>query len=178
MTIEERYQELCRTPSDINEHLKTLREYADKCSHVTEFGVRGCVSLHAFLVSKAKKVVAYDIANVNVPKCDKLTFICADVLKVDIEPTDLLFIDSFHTESQLRTELDRHSGNVRHYIAMHDTTTFGEVGEDGGRGLMFALRQFLRVTLDWNICYETSANNGLVIISRVPDAIASNASEA
>lgn len=166
MTIEERYQELCRTPSDISEHLPTLREYADKVDHVTEFGVRGCVSLHAFLVSKAKKVVAYDIANVNVPACDKLTFICADVLKVDIEPTDLLFIDTLHTEQQLRSELNRHSGKVSRYIVMHDLTMFGEVGEDGKRGLKYALKQFLRVTLDWNICYETSANNGLVIIER------------
>jgi hypothetical protein len=99
VTIEDKYEELCRTPSDINEHLPALRRYADKCEHVTEFGVRGCISLHAFLASKAKKVVAYDIANVAVPDCDKLTFINANVLTLEIriEPTDLLFIDTLHT---------------------------------------------------------------------------------
>jgi hypothetical protein len=99
-TIEERYVELCLTPSDINLHLPVLRLYADQCEHVTEMGVRSCVSLHAFLASNAKRVTAYDILDVHVPDCDKLTFINADVLTVDIEPTDMLFIDTLHTGSQ------------------------------------------------------------------------------
>lgn len=166
MNLEDNYALLCATPSDVNEHLPTLREYADKCQHVTEFGVRGCVSLHAFLVSKAKKVVAYDIANVSVPACDKLTFICADVLKVDIEPTDLLFIDSRHTFNQLQAELCQHSGNVRRWIAMHDLEIFGEYGEDGAPGLKYALGQFLNDRSEWRECYKSTANNGLVIIER------------
>lgn len=164
--IEERYQELCRTPSDIHEHLPTFREYADKCEHVTEFGVRGCVSLHAFLVSKAKKVVAYDIANVNVPACDKLTFICADVLKVDIEPTDLLFIDTLHTFAQLHGELYWHADLVRKFIIMHDTEIFGRNGEDGGPGLNAAIAEFLAENQAWSEIYRTEVNNGLTILAK------------
>lgn len=166
MTLEQKYEELCRTPSDINEHLPTLREYADKCEHVTEMGVRGCVSLHAFLVSKARKVVAYDIANVAVPKCSKLTFVNADVLTVDIEPTDFLFIDTLHTYDQLKSELIRHSQKVRRCIAMHDTEMFGWGGEDGGRGLEPAILEFLAANSDWSECYRSRANNGLTILSR------------
>lgn len=166
MTIEERYQELCWTPSDINEHLQTLREYSDKCEHVTEFGVRGCVSLHAFLSSKAKKVVAYDIMNVAVPDCKKLTFINADVLEVDIEPTDLLFIDTLHTYDQLRQELYWHADLARKYIAMHDTTMFGDAGEDGGRGLNAAISEFLEDDPAWKECYRSHENNGLTILAR------------
>lgn len=167
MTIEEKYQELVRTPSDINEHLETLRLYADRCEHVTEFGVRGCVSLHAFLASKASKVVAYDIANVAVPDCDKLTFHNANDLMVDIEPTDFLFIDSFHAYQQLRNELGMHHGQVRRYIAMHDTTMFGEHGEDGGKGLNAAISLFLSEHPEWCECYRSTANNGLTILERV-----------
>lgn len=165
--IEARYQELCKTPSDINEHLPILRQYADQCESVTEFGVRGCVSLHAFLASKAKTVVAYDILNVAVPDSPKLTFICADVLTVEIAPTDLLFIDTYHAAMQLAQELALHADKVNRYIAMHDIKIFGEHGEDGGPGLRSALDWFLQQNAHWKICYWSDANNGLVIIERV-----------
>lgn len=166
MTIEEKYQELCATPSDINIHLPTLREYADKCEHVTEFGVRGCVSLHAFLASKANKVVAYDIANVAVPDCPKLTFINADVLEVDIEPTDMLHIDTLHTFAQLHLELFWHADLVKKFIAMHDTTIFGEKGEDGEPGLNLAIKDFLTDNPEWSEIHRSEANNGLTILAR------------
>lgn len=166
MTIEEKYQELRQTPSDINEHLETLREYADRCEHVTEMGVRGCVSLHAFLASKAKTVVAYDINNVAVPICEKLTFVCADVLHVEIEPTDMLFIDTKHTRDQLRMELGDHCSKVGRYIALHDTAMFGENGEDGGPGLNAAITEFLSIHPEWRECYRSQANNGLTILAR------------
>lgn len=165
-SLEEKYEELCRTPSDINEHLPTLRRYADECDHVTEFGVRGCVSLHAFLASKASKVVAYDIADVAVPACDKLTFINADVLTVEICLTELLFIDTLHTYAQLSAELARHSPQVLDYIVMHDTTMFGDAGEDGGRGLNVAISEFLAENPEWSECYRSHANNGLTILER------------
>jgi hypothetical protein len=166
-TIEERYEELCRTPSDINEHLPVLRLYADRCEHVTEFGVRGCVSLHAFLASKAKKVTAYDIANVAVPECEKLTFINADVLAVSIDRTDMLFIDTLHTADQLRDELDLHSAKVQKYLAFHDTAIYGEHGEDGGPGLNGVIAKFLiDVEPWWRECYRSTANNGLTILER------------
>ena len=38
------YNYLCSVPSDINEHLPTLFNYATKCEIILECGVRGCVS--------------------------------------------------------------------------------------------------------------------------------------
>jgi hypothetical protein len=49
MSIEEKYQMACKTPSDIFEHLPTLRKYASECQHVTELGVRTIISTWAFL---------------------------------------------------------------------------------------------------------------------------------
>lgn len=168
MTIEETYRQLCHTMSDINKHLPTLRKYADECDHVTEIGVRGCVSLYAFLSSNASKVVAIDIHNVDTPAVEKLQFICADDLTIEIEPTDLLFIDSKHTYEQLKQELSLHSKNVSKYIAMHDTFTFGRNSDDGTvLGLMDALEEFLESDKSWQICYSTEINNGLTIIKRV-----------
>lgn len=163
---EKKYQELCNTPSDIFKHLPKLREYADKCSHVTEMGVRGCVSLYAFLSSKASKVMAIDILNVWVPDNEKLTFYCADDLKIEIEQTDFLFIDTLHNANHLRQELKLHSGKVNKYIGFHDTDIFGINGDDGGQGLMFAINEFLEENKEWSICYQTEINNGLTIIEK------------
>jgi cephalosporin hydroxylase len=161
------------TPSDINQHLPKLRDYYDRCDHVTEIGVRGCVSLSAALVSNAKKVVAIDILNVAVPFAEKLTFICGDSLKVEIEPTDFLFIDSLHTYDQLLAELTRHGSKARKYIGFHDTFIFGFNGEDGSKpGLNQAIDEFrMQQTRDhdtgWAVDYKTDNNNGLTILKRV-----------
>jgi hypothetical protein len=91
----------------------------------------------------------------------------ADVLDVEPEPCDLLFIDTYHTADQLRQELARHAGGARRWIAMHDTKTFGERGEDGGPGLLVAIRAFLRDRPEWGVVYRAEHNNGLLVLSRV-----------
>lgn len=164
--IEAKYQEFCNTPSDINEHLPTLRSYYDKCDHVTELGVRGCVSLFAALASNAKKVVAVDIFNVWTPEVEKLTFICADDLTIEIEETDFLFIDTRHCYEQLIQELKLHSKKVRKFIGFHDVFIFGEHGDDGGKGLMPAINEFLDDNKNFDIAYYTVVNNGLMIIEK------------
>jgi len=47
--VSNKYTELCNTPSDINEHLPTLYNYATKCESIIELGVRGCVSSWALM---------------------------------------------------------------------------------------------------------------------------------
>jgi cephalosporin hydroxylase len=164
--MEEKYKELCNTPSDINQHLPKLREYADRCDHITEMGVRGCVSLYAFLSSKASKVVAIDILNVWTPKVDKLKFICANDLEIEIEQTDFLFIDTVHNYKHLIQELNLHADKVNKYIGFHDTDIFGLNGDDGGRGLLFAIEEFLYNHPEWVMDYKVNFNNGLTIIRR------------
>ena len=51
-------------------------------------------------------------------------------------------------------------------IVLHDTRIFGERSEDGGPGLLEALRAFLRQFLKWSVVYHTQANHGLTVISR------------
>lgn len=166
MTIQQLYEQNCSTPSDINEHLPLLKSYYDKCNHITEFGVRGAVSLSAALASNATKVVAYDIYPVSVPASEKLTFICASSLEVEIEPTDFLFIDSLHTYDQLIQELLLHESKVLKYIGMHDTVSFGEHGEDGQKGLKYAVEDFLTSNENWVIETIYENNNGLTILRR------------
>ena len=186
VTITEKYREKCNTPSDINELLPFLKEYAEKCEHITEMGVRNPTSTYAFLAARPKKLISYDIGRY--PEVDlagelekaegiDFTFILQDVLKADIEETDMCFIDTFHCAEQLRRELERHSGKVKKFIAFHDTTTFWEVGESGydsvadkgtncGRGLRYALEPFLAKNTQWSIVFKTEINNGLTVIQR------------
>jgi GT2 family glycosyltransferase len=169
------YETACATPSDINEHLPVLHALARECRDITEMGTRTGVSTTAFLYARPAKLVCYDC--VKYPEVNRLAALAAptefvfyqqDVLTVEIEPTDLLFLDTWHVYEQLREELRRHAGKVRRYIVLHDTTTFGEYGEKAGhRGLWPAVEEFLaqgRFRLKDR--YEN--NNGLTVLEALP----------
>ncbi len=190
------YEHACSAPSDINEHLPLLRKLASRCEHVTEFGMRWARgSTLAFLAAQPKTFISWDIDPVAVthprvhsllPVVGKTSFQprCGDTLKITIEPTDLLFIDTLHTGKQLLAELERHvdpkpfdkasQSPVRKYLVFHDTETFGLVGEDGGAGLRTAIRQFQRLFAFplWNNVFDGQAhdftnNNGLIVLEHV-----------
>lgn len=174
-TIAEMYLQACATPGDINEHMPTLRRYAWQCKHITEFGVRNVVSTWAFAHARPDKFVSYDIAtNLMINAADFIMkrerinwqFIQGDTLKIDIEKTDLLFIDTLHTEAQLTAELTRHHRQVRKYIILHDTFMYGIRGEDGGRGLTYAMVRFIEENPKWNIHEVFTNNNGLTVLKR------------
>lgn len=180
--LELEYNTACSTPSDINQHLPTLYEYAKKCSHVTEMGVRGGESTRAFLYANPSKLVSYDLnidnsVNELFEYCIELnkdySYIKADVLEIEIEETDLLFIDTYHCYEQLIQELNLHSNKVKKFIAFHDTTTYARNGENlefqkfsGTKGIMYAIEEFLEENKNWEICYESKNNNGLLIIEK------------
>jgi len=176
MTMEDIYNQKCIKKSDIYEHLPTLKKYASKVNHVTEFGVRFGVSTAALLAGKPKILKSYDINKKSfrnyknykeLAKETKFTFIIADVLKIDIEETDLLFIDTWHTYNQLSKELATHSNKVRNHIIFHDTETFGKIGEDKSTpGLLRAINEFLKRNNSWKTEKIYKNNNGLYIISR------------
>ena len=184
MIIEETYNRLCKTPSDINEHLPTLKRYTEEVEHVTEMGVRWIVSTWAFLAGKPKKLISIDIKHPKEFGADlsvveeaakesniDFTFIEGSTLEIQIEKTDLLFIDTLHTYTQLTKELELHSKNVNQYIALHDTKTFGYRDEQPQQstkiGLKLAVSEFLEKNKDWKIFEEYTNNNGLTILKRV-----------
>ncbi len=174
--------------SDINEHLPFLRELASKCEHVTEMGMRGARgSTVAFLAAQPQEFISWDLnpyAIVSqavadlVPLAGRTQFQprVGDSLKINIEETDLLFIDTLHTARQLRDELLRHGMNnerqskVRKYLVFHDTVTFGEKGEDGSLpGLRASLRWFRREQAFplWKPVYDAENNNGLFVLQHI-----------
>ena len=190
--LEHKFNILKNNPSDINQHLETLRLYSSKSQHVTEMGVRGVISTYALLYGNPSKgIVSYDIVHpseyggtlqhieefskeYNIP----YEFKVGDSLKVIIDPTDLLFIDTWHTYNQLFSELNLHSGMVSKYIILHDTTSFAHHGEtltakntfvgevDQTKGLWDAVEEFLKSNSEWSIHERFTHNNGLTVLKR------------
>lgn len=172
-TLAEVFHLACSTPSDINEHCPTLYQLAKQCRHVTEMGTRTGVSTAAFLYAQPERLVCYDVRLL--PQVELLrklagvtdfVFYEADVRRVEIEPTDLLFIDTRHVYEQLREELSLHSEKARRFIVLHDTTTFGEQGESPGhRGLWSAVDEFLSKK-SFRLRQRFVNNNGLTVLER------------
>jgi hypothetical protein len=177
---------LSEEESDINEHIYTLKKYAEDCEHITEMGTRYVVSTWALLSGLPKKLICYDFleglnmdtvnANLNEIKNEATVnnvdfkFNQADVLSIEIEETDLLFIDTYHEYNQLKSELELHSKNVKKYLIFHDTTTFGEFGETfksaNTVGIWPAIEEFLDTNKEWAIAEKFTNNNGLTILKK------------
>lgn len=140
--IKTKFLAQCATPSDINEHLPTLRAYASQCTHVTECGVRTVVSSYAFaaaLLSKPDaRLVQVDLhrhSNIDAFQREcaaeglQTIFHAQSDLTCPLEETDLLFLDTWHVYGHLKRELARWHGVVKKYILLHDTTVDEWEGE-------------------------------------------------
>jgi hypothetical protein len=171
MTLDARYDYALRNPSDINEHVDALKVLAEQCDTVVEFGVRNAVSSVALVASKAAHIFSFDlVGSASAKELEGLSngrykFSIGNSLTVDPIACDLLFIDTKHTADQLYGELVRHAPFCKRWIALHDTVTFGEIGEDGGPGLLPGLRRWLAENKNWSVIAHHTHNNGFMILS-------------
>jgi len=173
------YNYHCRQQSDIHEHLPTLKKYAERCDHITEMGVRGVVSTWAFLAGKPKKMVCLDIDDCEIQSVSTLAkkngiefeFIKGDSRLVDLEPTDLLFIDTDHNYECLSEELRVQGNKASKYIIMHDTSKFAadplfnELTK--GDAMFRAIVEFIVKNTEWVLKKRFTNNNGLTILERI-----------
>lgn len=187
LIVRDNFYQACKTPSDINEHLPVLYDIAKECTHITEMGVRSVVSTWAFMYRNPSVLIGIDLhINPNVDEALKVypnwKFIQADTTKIEIEKTDLLFIDTLHIYSQLKKELQLHGKKAKKYIVFHDTTTYGTIDEptdwqtpeimqnykkEEKTGLKPAIEEFLNDNKEWYIWREYTNNNGLTILKKV-----------
>lgn len=190
--LEQKVNEIYKTPSDINEHIPAIIKYGSECETITEMGVRWVVSTWAWLACAPKKLRCYDLydpshwgANIqdvyDTAEAYGLDFKfeVADVLKMEIEETDLLFIDTWHAYDQLKAELKIHAHKVKKYICFHDTTSYATFdenpghensweGKTSGKGIWLAIEEFLEENKDeWELAHRYMNNNGFTIIKRV-----------
>lgn len=179
----------------------TLLEYGKECKHITEFGVRWVDSTFSFILAKPNKLISIDIDHPSIHtsfngqtnleeayKCAEecevdFSFKQADVLEIDIEETDLLFIDTEHSYLQLKHELIKHSSKVRKYILLHDTLAHKDIdsnsygrniklkeidkGDFEKRGLGLAISEFLEKNKNWKLKQENVSGQGMVVLERI-----------
>ncbi len=164
--------EFTRQYTDIQEHLPVLALLARDLGRVVELGVRSGVSTAAFLQGGATSLCSVDISNCSAVVQQraqfnwntKHEFVQSDSLTFPPRATDLLFIDTLHEGNQLLAELRRHAPTTTTCILLHDTETYGQNGEGGGRGLRSALDQFLQENPSWREARHWPENNGLTLL--------------
>jgi hypothetical protein len=198
--LNQQYVQARTTPSDINEHVIILRFLAKECSSVVEMGMRTMVSSWGILKGLSENPspsCSYVGIDINVPPLDILTsakqlaenhgisftFCQANDMNIDIEPAELLFIDTLHTYCHLTYELEKFSPKISKYIAMHDTSSpWGTRDEDSyrgnfseypseynrvKRGLWPAVEDFLLRHPEWALYDRSFNNHGFTILKRV-----------
>lgn len=185
--IDKEYEKEKNTKSDINEHMHDLYTLAQNCTHITEFGSRFGSSTKAFLKAPVT-LRAYDL-EIHEPLMDlfkmarkvgkDVEYQKGNTLKVLIEPTDLLFIDTWHSQKQLKDELKLHGNAARKYLVFHDTHTYGVRDEQTDwaanpnrkalphQGLLPAIIEFVIANPQWRFKMHKSINNGLTVLERI-----------
>lgn len=175
-TLERKFEEQVLAPTDMVGHMRVIRDYARQCALITEFGVYDCTSTWALLAGYPRRMRSYDvIRRLEVDEVEACAtaagidfqFLLGNTAEVSIEPTNLLFIDSYHTYDHLKVELDRHAKQVKTYILLHDTTTFGDVDQCGLKpGLWQAIEEFTAQAEEWKIKERFSRCHGLTVLER------------
>lgn len=132
LTLAEHYERLCRTPSDIVEHLPRFVELVREldAKHVIELGTRSGVSTIAWLyaLEGRGRLTSVDIdPRPDIGDYEHWTFIqgddCDSSVIAQLEPAEIVFIDTSHLYGHTLRELTIYRRLVRPggRIVMHDT---------------------------------------------------------
>jgi hypothetical protein len=175
MNFEKEYQDACVKVTDIHEHLPILSELTSQCTHVTELGVgwaqstraflRHDVELHSYEFMPQPGIREFFEQAKNAGR--NVTLHIDDTRKVEIAETDFLFVDSLHIYEQVQKELELHANKARKYIGFHDTTSYADNGEFGGKGIWPAIQEFIDSHSEWQLVERRTNNNGLTILKRI-----------
>ena len=188
--IDQVYERVAKESSDMIEHMPTLKAYASQCPRIIEFGVWDCTSTWGLLAGHPKWMRSYD--TVRRPEVDEVEAVTRDSstdfqfilgntigasverldlppdqVGIEIEPVDLLFIDTYHTYSQLKQEFKLHAAKAGRYIILHDTTTFGDIDQQYDKskpGLWLAIEEFLVEHSEWKLKERFTNCHGLTIL--------------
>jgi hypothetical protein len=161
--------------------LDVITSLAKEVDHITEFGVRRCISTYGWLAGKPSKYIGVDISTWPewgdlIKYTDKkdpdiftdVKLIVNDDTKIEIEETDLLFIDSLHTYDHVTKQIELHSDKVKKYMVFHDALNLeGGPGDySNTRGVYKAIMDFMATTDKWEQI-EHLRPCGLLILKRI-----------
>jgi predicted O-methyltransferase YrrM len=157
---------------DSPQRFDTYQRYAGQVNSIVEFGVYTGLSTCAWLMGHPKKLRSYDITDANLSVLDELKFnadcnqidfefALANSLEIDIEPCDLLFIDTVHKYDHCLAELNRHGEKAQKYIVLHDPSDWPGVFE--------AVAKYLHQNRQWHIIEHCNQGSGLLVLERYCD---------
>jgi hypothetical protein len=162
-------------------YMDILYEYAKECETIVEFGINEVNSTWAFLKANPKKLTSVDLVLAtkhrtrlypNNPELHnpwleqakvlaklnniEYEFIESDTRVLEIENSDLLFIDTEHTYEVLRAELFKHGSKINKYIILHDVVLFKQ--------MLPAVTEFIKNNPNWSIFETFESTPGLMIL--------------
>jgi hypothetical protein len=174
--IEKEFIERSNPKADgaIGANMNLFRSFGERFESITELGVQKGSSTIGFASGKPKIMHSYEINDVMEERIKALLgryvgwkYTIGDSRNVELEETDVLFIDTDHVYSQLIVELKKHAEKVKHYILLHDTANCAMFGERGfEHGLLEALNEFLEGTNEWFIEKTLMNDHGVTILKR------------
>jgi hypothetical protein len=178
-TLDDLYKEACNKVSDCFKHCPLVCEIASKCQHITGLGLNSQPLIISMLASQPTTLIGYDdiadkvdyFRNLLDPISGKTSVKLREghSLNIQIEPTDLLVMDTYHSSPQLRKELEKHAGNVKRYLIFMSTYAYAVRGEDGSfPGIADVIVDFVRENPVWEIIHQVNTNNGITILEREP----------
>lgn len=144
--------------------LTQIRQICKPFSHITEFGTGEGYITVAVLASQPEKFISYDsklynemqsiVDSAEVSKTD-FKLIIKNVLNEQIEPTQVLILNTKNTFNQLLAELTTHCKKVENVIAVPRAHTFdyeNQIEEVGKKqGLRPAIEEFLQINPNWEM---------------------------
>jgi hypothetical protein len=122
---------------------------------------RGCITPNTTWRRKVDAVLAWNTRTNDIevtPKKPSKNTLCGILIKLEIENTDLLFIDTDHTYDQCSKELQMHAHKVRKYLIFHDTNLVKDLNR--------AISEFIEANKEWKIKEVLTNNNGLTVLER------------
>ncbi len=165
----------------IGHYMNVLKELSENCDTIIELGINEVNSTWAFMMNRPKKITCVDLQlktrhrnhlyhttpHLCNPWLDKaielakqenieLVIIEGDSRKVDLEPADMMFIDTEHSYECLKQELTLHGPKIKKYIAIHDTELYHEE--------LVAIEEFIAENTDWSIKMKYTSRPGLTIL--------------
>lgn len=152
--------------------MDTYTHYAQQVDRIVEFGVYTGLSTCAWLAGNPKYLRSYDITDENLTVLPELSqyakehnidfeFNLGNSLEIDIDPCDLLFIDTVHKRPHCLAELERHADKSSRYIVLHDPSEWPGVFE--------AVIIFLHNNRHWHIIKHCNRGSGLLVLERYND---------
>lgn len=154
---------------DFSSRMDAMQNLFKDVKTITELGTfQGC-STSAWLKLRPKKLITIDIK----PHLDKdifeiaakeigvhFEYIIADDMTINIEPCDLLFIDTSHTEEHTYQELKRHGNKALKYIAFHDVV-------EPKHQTMLGIKRYLQENINkWEIFYKDLVGDGFLVLKK------------